>query len=133
MVCSVEPAAGVNVNVSDVMARVGSKPTKTSVMVDPLLVSVILLMVGAAAGITMVRVGAGTGVISVPPAFIVAVMVIVPATVPVWTDMLVSDTVWPALTVTVVVRPPVENWIFGSSAPLTGVKVSVSVMVTSTG
>lgn len=60
-------------------------------------------------------------------------MVIVPATVPVCTPMLAVEAVEPALMVTLAVRPPVENWMFGSSAPDIGVKVSVRFIVTSTG
>src|ERR1700722_20104224 len=60
-------------------------------------------------------------------------MVIVPATVPVCTPMFALEVVDPALIVSDAVRPPVENWMFGSSAPETGAKVSVRFTVTSTG
>ena len=60
-------------------------------------------------------------------------IVITPATVPVCTPTSVAPFVEPAGTVMRAVRPPVENTTVGSSAPLSGVKVSVSVTTTSTG
>jgi hypothetical protein len=83
LVCNVDPDAGVNVKSTPVIARVGSKPTTTTVNPDPPGVAVTLVIVGAAAPIVMVRVGAGEGVISVPSATNCCVMVMTPATVPV--------------------------------------------------
>jgi len=109
VVCSVEPAAGVKVNVAWVTARVGSKPSIVTVKPVPLVAAVTLVMVGAAGPITMVFVGAGEGVILVPAAINWVVMVMVPATVPVCTPMVEEEDVDPAGMVSVAVRPPVEN------------------------
>jgi hypothetical protein len=110
VVWSVEPAVGVKVNVACVMERVGSKPI--TVTVNPVLevATLTLEIVGAAAGITIVNVGAGDGVIFVPSGVDkLTVIVIVPATVPVCTPTFVAETVEPAGTVTLVVRPPLAN------------------------
>ena len=108
-VCSVEPAAAENVNTTWVSARVGSKPSIVTVNPVLLVAPVTLLMVGAAGPITIVFVGAGTGVMSCPDASNWTVMVMVPATVPVCTPILPVETVVPALIVSAAVRPPVEN------------------------
>jgi len=81
------------------------------VTVKPVLLTaaVTLVIEGAAGLITIVFVGAGTGVISCPAASNWVVMVIVPATVPVCTPMVAVELVEPALIVSVAVRPPVEN------------------------
>ena len=70
---------------------------------------------------------------SCPLACNFAVIVISPATVPVCTPTAVAPFVVPAGTVIWAVRPPEENCMVGSSAPLSGVKVSVRLTTTSTG
>jgi hypothetical protein len=83
VVCSVEPAAGVNVNTTWVIARVGSKPSMVTVKPVLFVAAVTLVIVGAAGPITIVLVGGGTDVMSCPEATNWVVMVMVPATVPV--------------------------------------------------
>lgn len=103
----------------------------TMVTVNPVLLrtAVMLAIAGAVAGTVIVLLGAGVGVMSSVPACRRAVIVMVPATVPVCTPTVVNPVVWPAGTVMVAVVPPVENCTAGS-AP---VKVSVKVTVTDTG
>ena len=74
-------------------ARVGSKPSRVTVKPVLLTAAVTLVIDGAAGLITIVFVGAGTGVISCPAASNWVVMVIVPATVPVCTPMVAVELV----------------------------------------
>jgi len=133
VVCRFTPLAGVKVNTACVMLREVAKPI--TVTVKPVLVDVAVtdVMTGATELILTVRVGAGEGVMSVVPAKRCAVMVTVPATVPVCTPMVVDAVVEPAGMVSCAVRPPVENCTVGSSGPESAVNVSVRVTVTSTG
>src|SRR5579863_1068404 len=97
------------------------------------MVAVVLVTVGTAALIRIVTFGAGEGVISTPAAVSLAVIVAVPATVPVCTPTPFNGTSEPAGMVRVAVRPPVANCTVGSSAPESGAKVRVRATVTSTG
>lgn len=133
VVCRLAPAAGVNVNTAEVIERVVEKPTTVTVNPLPLIVAVTLLIVGAAALIRTISVGTGLGVISVPDAVRRAVIVTVPATVPVCRPTLFSVTSEPAGMLSVTVRPPVENCTVGSSGPESAANVRVRVTVTSTG
>ena len=87
----------------------GSNPSMVTVNPVLLVVPATLVMEGAAGPMTIVFVGGGVGVIFCPDATSCEVTVIVPATVPVCTPTLVVEVVAPALTVSVAVRPPVEN------------------------
>ena len=133
LVCKVDPEAGLNVKVAWVIARVGSNPITVTESPVEVVLKLALEIVGAEGPIVIVRDGAGEGVMSVPLATNVAVMVITPATVPVWTETLLSDVVAPAGTVTLVVRDPLENITFGSSGPFAGANVNVRFTVTGTG
>ena len=86
------------------------------------------VITGGAGLMRMARLGAGEGVMSPPSAVNVAVMVIVPATVPVCMAGLGTGKVArfaPAGMVKVTTVPPVENCTAGSPAPASGVNVSV--------
>ena len=95
----------------------------------PVRVAVKLEIVGAVALMRIRCVGTGVGVMSVENELSRAVMVTVPATVPDWMAML-GVVVDPAGIVTWRVRPPCWNCTAGSSAPVSGAKVSVSITLT---
>lgn len=133
VVCRFTPLAGVNVNTACVMLRDVAKPITVTVKPVPLAVAVTDVITGATELILTVRVGAGEGVMSVVPAARCAVMVTVPATVPVCTPTVADAVVEPAGMVSCVVRPPVENCTVGSSGPESAANVRVRFTVTSTG
>jgi len=83
-------------------------------------------MTGAARATWEVIVGAGLGVISMPPASSRKVMVMVPETVPVWIDSGALAEVLPVGISKVAVVPPVENWIVRSAGPVSGEKLRIA-------
>src|SRR5258708_37866653 len=78
------PDAGLNAKPAWVTSRAVEKPVTTMLIVLPLRFTCTLLMTGAARATWAVIVGAGLGVMSMPPAWSRSVMLIVPETVPVW-------------------------------------------------
>jgi hypothetical protein len=96
LVCRPALAGAANVNVPCVTLRGVEKPITVTVRVLPVATAVTLVMLGAAAGITTVCWGAGDGVISCPTVVRSAVMVMVPATVPVWSAALATGAGLPA-------------------------------------
>ena len=133
VVCRLTPLAGVNVNTACVMLREVAKPITVTVKPVLFAVAVTEVITGATELILTVEVGGGVGVMSCVPASSCAVMVAVPATVPVCTPTVVGAVVEPAGIVNVTVRPPVENCTVGSSGPEVAVNVSVRITVTFTG
>jgi hypothetical protein len=71
-------------------------------------------------------VGAGLGVISMPPAWSRKVMVMVPETVPVWIDRGALADVLPVGISKVAVVPPVENCMVRSAGPVSGEKLRIA-------
>lgn len=133
VVCRFTPLDGVNVNTACVMLREVAKPITVTVKPPLVEAAVTDVITGATELTRTVRVGAGEGVMSVVPARRCAVMVAVPATVPICTPMVADAVVEPAGMVSCAVRPPVENCTVGSSGPESAAKVRVRVTVTSTG
>lgn len=132
LVCSVDPAAAVNVKMACDMSRGGEKPVTVTVNPVLLRVAVTCVITGAVGLIRSFCVGIGFGVMFCPAALSCDVIVMVPATVPTCTPTVV-DVVLPALMVTVAVRVPFENCTLLSSGPVSAANVSVRVTVTSTG
>ena len=119
------------------MSRGLEKPVTSTVKPPAVCCAATLVTTGACAGIVMTRVGAGAGVTSSPLAWKLRVNVILPATVPVAMAKFVAANtalVEPAGTVKFAVRPPVENWIAGSSMfPTDEANVSVIVPLSGSG
>src|SRR5579872_3847677 len=105
------------------------------VTVKPVLVedAVTVVATGGPGLTRTLLVGAGDGVMSCEEAVSAAVMVAVPATVPICTPTELTGASAPAGMVRVTVRPPVANWTVGSSGPESATKVRVRVTVTSSG
>lgn len=115
VVCSVWPGAGANWSTACVNSRVFEYPVTTTWKPDDDVVAVTALMTGTAGAIWIVWVNAAGVAKAAPPACQLTVSVMVPATVPVWSEKGIGAVLFAGMLKLAVV-PPVENWMDGSAA-----------------